>query len=396
MPRLKHSIPKLRLHKHSGRARVQLGNREFYLGPFGSAEAEQEYNRLVGNWLAAGRPTNWNPDDPVARQPSSVITVSQVVVRYAEYLHERWPAPEGKKRSPQVTNRTTILRRFRTQCGPILTDDFGPLALQEFRKHLISLDHSRKYINMQIDLIKRMFKWAVTNEIFSAEKLLALTAVEGLREREGGARDSTPISPVTAEIVDKTLPFLSETVADMVRIQRLTGMRPGELCQMTPADIARTEDVWAYRPKTHKTQARGKQRLIAIGPKAQEVLTKYLLRSADDFCFCPDEVVKKLMNERKTKATIHKKYESKANPIRSPGKCYTTSSYRRAIHRACDLAGLEKWSPHRLRHATATDVRARFGLEGAQVVLGHSNAKTSEIYAEQNYESAFKIMKQIG
>lgn len=111
-------------------------------------------------------------------------------------------------------------------------------------------------------------------------------------------------------------------------------MRPGELCQMRPGDIDRVGDVWTYRPKTHKNQSRGKQRLIAIGPRAQKILRPYLLRPADSFCFSPKEVVDRLMSERKANANTHKNYKARLEPKRSAGDAYTTESYRRVIHRA--------------------------------------------------------------
>ena len=40
------------------------------------------------------------------------------------------------------------------------------------------------------------------------------------------------------------------------------------------------------------------------------------------------------------------------------------------------------WTPHRLRHSAGTIVRKRYGLDAAQIVLGHRHAKTAEIYAE--------------
>ena len=36
---------------------------------------------------------------------------------------------------------------------------------------------------------------------------------------------------------------------------------------------------------------------------------------------------------------------------------YTTGSYRRAIHRVCEKVGIPKWSPNRIRHTAATEIR---------------------------------------
>ena len=90
------------------------------------------------------------------------------------------------------------------------------------------------------------------------------------------------------------------------------------------------------------------------------------------------------------------------------GDKYTTSSYRRAIHRACDKAfahpdfprtsksklstedqlALESWQrahrwiPNQLRHTAATEIRQLFGLEAPQVSLGHSAANVTQVYCK--------------
>ena len=72
------------------------------------------------------------------------------------------------------------------------------------------------------------------------------------------------------------------------------------------------------------------------------------------------------------------------------------AAYRRAIHRACDQAGIPRWSPHRLRHSRATEIRKLYGLEAAQVVLGHAAVGVTQVYAEADREAARKIMAAIG
>ena len=51
-------IPKYRRQKRpnsTDHAFVELGGRRFYLGPYGSTESQQEYHRLIGEWIASGR-----------------------------------------------------------------------------------------------------------------------------------------------------------------------------------------------------------------------------------------------------------------------------------------------------------------------------------------------------
>ena len=49
-----------------------------------------------------------------------------------------------------------------------------------------------------------------------------------------------------------------------------------------------------------------------------------------------------------------------------------------------------------LRHSAATEIRARFGLEAAQAVLGHAKADVTQIYAERDLNRAVEVMREVG
>jgi hypothetical protein len=59
-------------------------------------------------------------------------------------------------------------------------------------------------------------------------------------------------------------------------------------------------------------------------------------------------------------------------------------------------AGSNPQNANQLRHNAATRIRAAYGIEAARIILGHSSAVTSEIYAEADRENAKKIMGQMG
>jgi hypothetical protein len=80
-----------------------------------------------------------------------------------------------------------------------------------------------------------MFKWSVEQEMVPASILHALQAVAGLKRGRTNARETAPVKPMTDEHVDEVLPHLSEQVAATVSLQRLTSMRPGEVCAMGAA-----------------------------------------------------------------------------------------------------------------------------------------------------------------
>ena len=65
MPRLTFAISKHSHHKASGQAVVTLAGRDHYLGPHGTKASRLEYDRLIAEWIAAGRPSNgsFDPND---------------------------------------------------------------------------------------------------------------------------------------------------------------------------------------------------------------------------------------------------------------------------------------------------------------------------------------------
>ena len=103
-----------------------------------------------------------------------------------------------------------------------------------------------------------------------------------------------------------------------------------------------------------------------------------------------------MREQRKTRVQPSQQNRRKRAPMRAPRLRYSPDSYRRAIHRACEKASIEKWSPNRLRHTAATEVRRQFGLEAAQVALGHASADITQIYAERDADLARTVALKIG
>ncbi|HEY2838059.1 MAG TPA: site-specific integrase [Pirellulales bacterium] len=398
-----HSTPKYRKHRATGQAVVTVAGKDHYLGPHGTKASLVEYDRLVGEWLAAGRPTT-------ATAAGSDLTVAELCRAYKKYATAYYA---------KLDNITTAMKTLRLRYGATLAIDFGPLALKAVRQQFVDDGHSRTYVNRLVDLIRRAFKWAASEQLISMTTWQALTTVTGLRQGHTEAPENNPILPIDDAIVDATLPHLPDAVADMVRLERLTGMRPDEVCGLRPSDIDRSGDVWSYSPQHHKMAHAGKNRVVFIGPKGKVILVPYLLRAAESFCFVPAEVVAatfaKRNSKRKTSLSCGNRTGTnriRRKPRRTAGERYNVNSYRRAIHRACDAADdaahkldgsiqadkriVPRWSPNRLRHTAATEIRKRFGLESAQVVLGHSKPNTTLIYAERDLLKAAAIMAEVG
>lgn len=294
-------------------------------------------------------------------------------------------------------------------------EEFGPRKLKDVREYMIESDLSRKVINARIGLIKRMFKWAVSEQIVSPMAYHALQAVDGLRKGYTSAREIKPVSAVDEKYVYAVLPYASPTIAAMIELQLLTGMRPCELVIMQPCDITKEPPIWHYKPKKHKNSFRGLERIISIGPRGQEILAPFMLKDRKEYCFSPKEAEKYrrglLSFQRKTPLSCGNRTGTnrKANPQVTPGDHYDTRSYGQAVKRVINTARKEikkqgnnpdkelpMWTPYQLRHTAATKVRKMFNYETAGALLGHSNLSATAIYAERNQGLADEVARKFG
>jgi integrase len=391
MPRLIQSVPKYQKHRASGQAVVTINSRDYYLGPHGTKASKLEYDRLVSEWLSSGRSSSFGA-------PERGYTVVEMVadyIRHSAAFHGTDPRGEYGK-------IVRCMRSLRELYGRTAADEFGVLQLKAIRQTIARPDLSRGYVNETMRRIVAAFKWAAAEGKLPASVPMNLAIVPGLRKGKCNLREPEPVGAVDDDIVDATLAHLPEVVADMVKLQRLTGMRPAEVCILRPGDLDCTGEVWIYRPRKHKTQHHGRNRVVLIGPLAQAILLPYLARESATNCFRPAD------SELNRRATRH---AARVTPLscgnrpgsvktprskRRAGESYPTASYRRAIHRACDKAEVTRWAPNQLRHAAATEVRREFGLEAAQIVLGHSKADVTQVYAERDLAKGLEVAKRIG
>lgn len=390
-------IPAYCHHRGVGQAFVKIGGRFVYLGPYGSEESRSAYSVIVADVLAGREVTPPARGQRITAQRATVREVCDRFKRHADayYVKDGQKTAEAGMVSNACDHAVALF-------GDQPAESFGPLALKAVRERMIAAGWARTTINSSINRVRRAFKWAAAEELIPATVSGGLATVPGLRVGRTDARETKPILPVDDAVIEQTLAKLPEVVADMVRVQRLTGMRPGEVCQLRPGDLDRSAEVWIYRPATHKTEHHGRERFVFIGPQSQAILLRYLTRDADACCFrpCDSELKRRELQRamRKTPLSCGNRAGTNVSnaPSSEPGDQYTVAGYRQAIRRACDRAGVARWRPNQLRHTAATEVRAKFGLEAAQVTLGHSTARTSEIYAEKNLAAGAAVAKAIG
>jgi integrase len=432
-------IPAYRLHKQSGQAIVTLPDgfgrrRDVLLGKFGTPESRKEYARVLTEWESNGR----RLPQPAA---ASDITVNELVLAYWKHARDYYGWAKDPKRGDKVSLRDA-LRVVRKLYGHTLARDFGPLALKACRARMIGKNWSRTYINSQLDRIRRMFRWAAEEELLPGSVHDNLAKVTSLRKGKCKARESERVRPVPDEVVDATLPFLHPMPRAMAELQRLTGMRPGEVCRLRGIDLEVSGPVWVYRPGSdqgpegdHKTAHHGHERTVLIGPRAQAILKPWLKTDLTAYLFSPKEAEALRNAERRQKrkspmTPSQAARKPKKNPKRPRGDRDRVAAYRLAIYRACDKAfpppaplakredetwkewrarmtaedraelrrwrKAHRWHPHQLRHNAATVLRKEYGIEVAKIILGYATLSATQVYAERDLEKAREIVREIG
>ncbi len=319
-------------------------------------------------------------------------SVMSIVKGYCDYARGYYTDIDG--------NITTEAKRIEYATKPLVelyailpTEEFGPLKLKQVRKRMIELNLARKTINDRIACIKRMFRWAASEELVSAGAYQSLLTVEGLKRGRSGARETSRVLPVPEGHVYAVLPYTTPVVAAMIELQLLTGIRSTEICIIRPCDIETSGKIWFYRPAFYKSQYldRKNEKVICIGPRGQNILRPFMKRKITDYCFCPAE-----SEDKRNSIDKNKDFNDR----------YDRKTYRKAVQYAIRKAqrdgakvGSRKvamWTPHQLRHTATTRAAKEFGIEIAKAATGHAHISTTQIYAERDLDAAKKVALKFG
>ncbi len=426
--RPKNTIPSYLRHKATGQARVILGGKTYYLGPYKSAESRAEYRRLCAEWDAsngsiqpAGAPSGAEFRGSTTKP---ALFVSELIVAYVRHACVYYVKDGVQTSEVDVIN--AAMRPVKELYGHTLARNFGPVALAACRQKLLERNVmvrrkgpdgkvqivegdrklSRGTVNKFVAAIRLMFRWAAAQELIPGSIPQALANLPGLRKGRSTAEETAKIRPVRDEFVESSIPHMPGQVAAMVQIQALTGCRPGEIVIMRGCDLNTTGKIWEYTPRLHKTEhhENDRGRTVYLGPQAQEVLRPWLKADLEAYLFSPDEAVAKMNAERREarQTPVYPSHQARyerekaSRGRRSHRDHYSVTSYRQAIERACDAAKVPVYKPNQIRHSLATRLRREFNLETAGAVLGHSDLSTSQIYAEKDAALARQAMGKIG
>lgn len=423
---------KLCHHKRAGLAYVTIDGRQVYLGRWDpitdrpTRAAQSKYHKLMAEHLAAG-----------GGGDGDCKTIAEMCAAFVAFAHAKYAG------SSQMDLVKSALQCLLTSYAADPPDAFNTLQLLACRQVLLARDLTRCTINRTVRQIKRIFRWAGTYQRIDPMISHRLQCVDGLSWGEGG-RESVERMPALWPQVEAVEDLVARQVWAMIRLQWVTGMRSQNVCEISTGRLDMTGEIWFYTPVSDKVRRRRKRReklTIALGPRAQEILSPWLRFDAGEYLFSPAEAEAE-HRERRRRARATPLWPShvarygrqrRRRSLQAPGDCYTSGTYRRAIRRACEQlyplpAPLERrraethgtwrkrlaaagagedldaflqrfwWTPHQLRHAFATRAGDVFDgeLDTVAAALGHKHVDTTLLYAHLNRQKAAKVARRIG
>lgn len=181
-------VPKLRIHKQSGRCYGTFNGKPEWFGHRSDPETQARFDAHLARWLAQGR-------KPEQAQPLPVRALVARYLRHLEQQHDKtWHWNNGVR-------LTLALRPLLAFHASDMASEFSPLKLKAIRHSLIEGGKlCRSELNARVQIIRSVFKWAASEELVPAMVHHGLQAIEHLRAGEFGVREGKMRWPVAKAI----------------------------------------------------------------------------------------------------------------------------------------------------------------------------------------------------
>ena len=364
---------------------IYYRGKTIYLGEYGSKESKATYARLIAEIQA--NPTGFLP------RGEKDVTVRELTSAFLDHTEANM---DYTTRSLYNVIVLDFLNKLYGDNTPV--EKFTPRCLKLVRDEMIKSNRfCRRIVNRYICRIISIFQWGVENELVPETTWRALKAVKSLPKGYPGTVDNPEREEVPDDVIRRTLPFLPPTLAAMVQVQRLTGMRPSEVCKMRIGNIDQTRDseLWYYTPGSHKTEAYIGKKVIPLGKPEQKLIAPYLEgKTAENAVFSPRtamaerNVEKRAKRKTKISPSQAARNKTRASKPSRYSEFYNQYSYRQAIEYAIakgnrqlpDGEKIAHWFPYQLRHSASTATELTHSDEDAQALLGHRSVNMTKRY----------------
>jgi integrase len=290
-------------------------------------------------------------------------TLAELVPLYLAHAAVYYRRRDGSPTREHL-NMSSAISSFMRSAGPdTLLEYVDRGTVRAWRDSLILEDLSRGYINASLARLRRFVRWAVEEFDLPAGVLSELACVRSLPAHRSSAREPEPRQAADLDQVRAVLAYLPGTSRDVCQLLLLTGARLGEVLEAQNREIQLDPRGGRLVPHQHKTAHHDRRREIPLNPDAMVIIGR------------------------------HWRPLLPLDPVFPPAgqgrrRSFSPDAVRAAIRRACKRAGVPAWTPHQLRHAVATVIRDRQGLDAACALLGHAHVGMTEHYAPLSFERA--------
>lgn len=324
--------------------------------------------------------------------PLNEVTVA---ILFRHYLEKRLPHLQ-----PADQHHVKLIMK-------LLVERFGTLKVREFdcvkfraAQQVVALHGQRlvrpwsfAYCNKLMGYLRAIFKWGVGRKLFDASNLLEIKTVEpiGAGDEVYDLGDTSPRQDVPDAVIQKTLPYLSAVMVDVVTLIRGACLRPCELVRMRVQDVIESEG-GVVEIKHHKTRRFGVRRFAAFSRAEMAILRRRCVgKGADEFVFSPRDTMRELWTRRQFKA-------DEDSLLRFTDQ-YTTERLGHALAEGIKRARaagvrIPKWTLYQLRHTAVTENSEKYGVEMASYIAGHRSMKTTAIYDHKAVQCAIQAAEE--
>jgi hypothetical protein len=147
------------------RAFVRIDGQRVYLGTWGTQESRDEYDRVIGEWIARDRTTPPQVDE----EAPSGITVGEIVSHFMRWGAEHYGVDyvAGKRPGGELGNFADAVRPLLRLYWKTSASEFGPLALKAVREEMVRMGWCRNVVNRRVLRLRQVFRWAAGNELIT-------------------------------------------------------------------------------------------------------------------------------------------------------------------------------------------------------------------------------------
>ncbi len=283
-----------------------------------------------------------------------------------------------------VENYEHYLKRFldfAAQKSVTSPGDISEALMREYRMYLNRLQVytkpgrdketlKKRTQNYHLIALRSFFKYLRKHNIESYNPELIELAKVGERMPDFMTGDDLSRLLATTEKA-ASLPELRDRA--ILELLFSTGLRVSELCSL-PRHLDLSRDEYSIRGKGEKV------RVVFFSSKAKDCIKEYLAKRTDT-----DDAL--FINLGKNAKSMQQKQKS----LR-----LTTRSVQRMVDAAAQKAGISKnITPHKLRHAFATDlIQNGASMRSVQMMLGHADISTTQIYTHFSDKELREVHKK--